>query len=142
MFRSLFVFVVLIALSISVQAQKSVLGVWKVVDPSSNDILNHVQIFEFQGKVYGRVVKNVKLPADHRCAICPGELKNQLVLGMMVLEKLQFREGFYQSGKLLDVQSGKWYSCQMWLKNEDPDVLVIRNFLGFLYRTQYWYRVQ
>jgi hypothetical protein len=30
----------------------------------------------------------------------------------------------------------------MWLKEEDPDVLVVRGFLGFIYFTQYWYRVK
>jgi uncharacterized protein (DUF2147 family) len=122
--------------------QKKVIGTWKAIDNGTNDVRVHVQIFEFEGKLYGKVVKLVKSSNDQRCTICPGELRNKPLLGMMVLEKLQLQNGFYQNGKLLDTQSGRWYSCQMWLKEEDPDILVVRGFLGFIYKTQYWYRVE
>jgi uncharacterized protein (DUF2147 family) len=122
--------------------QKKVIGTWKAVDNGTNDVRVHVQIFEFEGKLYGKVVKLVKSSNDQRCTICPGELRNKPLMGMMVLEKLQLQNGFYQNGKLLDTQSGRWYSCQMWLKEEDPDILVVRGFLGFIYKTQYWYRVE
>jgi uncharacterized protein (DUF2147 family) len=140
--KSLIAFLLLILLFSTYSfAQKTVVGTWKAVDDATNDVRAHVQIFEFQGKMYGKVTKMVKLAPDQKCSLCPGDLKDQPIMGMLMLEKLQFRDGFYKNGKMLDIQNGKWYSCQMWLKDEDPDVLVIRNFLGFIYRTQYWYRV-
>lgn len=132
---------ILCSFAVPLSAQKTVIGTWKAVDDATNDVRAHVQIFEFQGKIYGKVIKMVKLDAEQRCSLCPGDLKDQPILGMLILEKLQLRDGFYKNGKMLDIQSGKWYSCQMWLKDEDPDVLVIRTFLGFIYRTQHWYRV-
>jgi uncharacterized protein (DUF2147 family) len=127
----------------SLMAQKkTIIGTWKAVDNGTNDVRVHVQIFEFEGKLYGKVVKLIKNPSDQKCTICPGELRNKPLMGMMVLEKLQLQNGFYQNGKLLDTQSGRWYSCQMWLKEEDPDILVVRGFLGFIYKTQHWYRVE
>lgn len=129
-------------LVISLSAQSSVLGTWKVVDNVTNDVKYHVQMFEFEGRMYGKVVKMVKVPVDQKCTLCPSDLKNQPVLGMVVMEKLLLSGGFYKNGRMLDPQNGRWYSCQMWLKEEDPDVLVVRGFLGFIYFTQYWYRVK
>lgn len=121
---------------------QSIIGTWKVVDGTTNDIKYHVQIFNFEGRYYGKVVKMVKLPGNMTCQLCPSDLRNQPIQGMLIAEKLQLINGFYQNGKLLDPLNGRWYSCQMWLKEEDPDVLVVRGFLGFLYSTQYWYRVE
>jgi uncharacterized protein (DUF2147 family) len=123
-------------------AQNSIIGTWKVVDNSTNDIRYHVQIFNFEGRVYGKVIKMVKLPGDMKCALCPSDLRDQPIQGMLLVEKLQLMNGFYKNGKMLDPLSGRWYSCQMWLKEEDPDVLVVRGFLGFIYSTQYWYRIE
>ena len=136
-------FITLFFFSLQLTAQQSnIIGVWKTVDDQSKDVRVHIQIYEFEGRLYGKIVKLFKTPAGMRCSICPGDLKDQPILGMVVVEKLQLINGFFKNGKILDPQDGKWYSCQMWLKDGDPNVLVVRGFLGFLYRTQNWYRVQ
>jgi uncharacterized protein (DUF2147 family) len=76
------------------------------------------------------------------CDKCPGERKNQPILGMIVLTDMLKKEGFYQSGDILDPEKGKWYSCKLWLKDGDPNTLVVRGYIGPFYRTQYWYRQQ
>jgi uncharacterized protein (DUF2147 family) len=135
--------IVFFIFSLHLAAQEaSIVGVWKSVDDQSKDVRVHIQIYEFEGRKYGKIIKLFKSPSGMRCSICPGDLKDQPILGMVVVEKLQLVNGFYKNGKILDPQDGKWYSCQMWLKDGDPNVLVVRGFLGFLYRTQNWYRVE
>jgi uncharacterized protein (DUF2147 family) len=136
------IYLFLLLLSTPVLAQNDIKGVWKVVDNTTNDVLYHVELFPFQNRTYGKVVKTVKMPASQVCQLCPGDLRNQPIQNMVVVEKMQLSGGFYKNGKLLDPQTGRWYSCQMWLKEEDQDVLVVRGFLGFIYFTQYWYRVR
>jgi uncharacterized protein (DUF2147 family) len=140
--QSILYFLFSVVLSASAAAQDGIKGVWKVVDNTTNDVKYHVQLFDFEGRTYGKVVKMVKMPAGSTCPLCPGDLRNQPVMNMMVVEKMQLSNGFFKNGKMLDPNTGRWYSCQMWLKEEDPDVLVVRGFLGFIYFTQYWYRVQ
>ena len=42
---------------------------------------------------------------------------------------------------ILDPEKGKWYGCKLWLKDGDPNTLVVRGSIGPFYRTQYWYKV-
>jgi uncharacterized protein (DUF2147 family) len=63
-------------------------------------------------------------------------------MGMILLVEMKQKEGFWQSGSILDPEKGKWYNCKIWLKDGDPNTLVVRGYIGPFYRTQYWYRVQ
>lgn len=116
-------------------------GAWKTVDDETGEAKSHVEIYESDGKHWGKIVKLLKHSPDRRCEKCPGERKNQLVLGMVIVENLEFKEGYLQGGKILDPEKGKWYACKMWLKEGDPNVLVVRGYLFGFYRTQYWYRL-
>lgn len=116
-------------------------GTWKTIDDNTGEAKSHVQLVEKDGKLTGKVVKLLKSAPDRLCDKCPGERKNQPVLNMIILENMQRKEGYWQSGRILDPEKGKWYTCSMWLKDGDPNVLVVRGYLGPFYRTQYWYRV-
>lgn len=116
-------------------------GTWQTIDDGNNQPKSHVEINEQGGKYYGKVLKLLQKPADTRCEKCPGERKNQLVVGMIVAENLILEDGFLQKGKILDPENGKTYTCKMWLKEGDPNTLVVRGYLFGFYRTQYWHRV-
>lgn len=128
-------------LSSMLQGQ-SITGTWKTIDDETNEAKSHLELFMGDGKLYGKVVKLLKSAPDKRCDKCPGERKDQPILGMIVLVNMKEKEGFWQSGDILDPEKGKWYSCKMWLKDGDPNTLVVRGYIGPFYRTQYWYRVQ
>lgn len=134
---TLFLFV---GLTITLQAQ-SFMGTWKTIDDETNEAKSHLQLFMGDGKLYGKVVKLLKSPPDRLCDKCPGERKNQPVMGMILLVDMKEKDGYFQGGSILDPEKGKWYNCKMWLKENDPNVLVVRGYLGPFYRTQYWYRV-
>lgn len=123
-----------------IQAQ-SITGTWKTVDDETNEAKGHLDLFMGDGKLYGKISKLLKSTPDKRCDNCPGDRKNQPILGMIVLVDMKEKDGYWQSGNILDPEKGKWYSCKIWLKNGDPNTLVVRGYIGPFYRTQYWYRV-
>lgn len=125
----------------ALQAQSSVSGIWKTVDDETGEAKSHLQLYEADGKLYGKVVKLLKSAPDKLCDKCPGERHNKPVMGMIVVVNLQQKGGFWQSGDILDPEKGKWYGCKLWLKDGDPNTLVVRGSIGPFYRTQYWYRV-
>lgn len=137
----LFLALLLCGLSVSLQAQ-SITGAWKTIDDETGEAKSHVELFVGgDGKLYGKVTKLLKSSPDRLCDKCPGERKNQPILGMIVLVNMKEKSGHWQSGSILDPEKGKWYDCKLWLKDGDPNTLVVRGYLGPFYRTQYWYRV-
>lgn len=124
----------------SAQAQ-SVIGTWKTVDDNSGEARSHIQIFESSGKFYGKIEKLLQKPPTTLCDKCPGDRKDQPLIGMVLLVNMVLADGMWQAGDILDPEKGKWYSCKMWLKEGDPNTLVVRGYLGPFYRTQYWHRL-
>lgn len=120
---------------------QSPLGVWKTIDDETGEAKSHVQLYEQGGQLFGKVSQLLKSSPDRKCDKCPGDRKDKPVLQMVILENMQMKNGYWQSGRILDPEKGKWYTCSIWLKEDDPNVLVVRGYLGFFYRTQYWYRV-
>lgn len=122
------------------------IGTWKTIDDKTNQPKSHIEIYEKGGKLYGKVVKFLRANADpnRRCTDCSGSKKNQLIMGMNVLENMELKDGMWKNGVITDPENGKEYSCRMWLKQGNPNELVVRGFLGIslLGRSQTWYRVQ
>ena len=120
---------------------QSAIGVWKTIDDENGQAKSHVQIYEQGGKLYGKVVQILTERPDRLCDKCPGERHNQPEMGMIIMENMAFNDGYWQGGRILDPEKGKWYTCKIWLKEGNPNVLVVRGFVGPFYRTQYWYRM-
>jgi uncharacterized protein (DUF2147 family) len=139
MLRILF-FLTILTVGTQLSAQ-SVTGTWKTIDDATNEAKSHLELTLTNGKLNGKVTKLLKSAPDKICTECPDERKGQKIMGMTVVEGLYLKDGFYQGGRILDPEKGKWYSCKMWLKDGDPNVMVVRGSVGPFYRTQYWYRV-
>ena len=127
--------------SMTLPAQNLV-GTWKTIDDETKEAKSYVQLYEENGQLKGKVIKLLKSDPNRICTECPGERKGKPILNMVVVENMQLKDGYYQGGSILDPEKGKWYTCKMWLKDGDPNALVVRGYISFLYRTQYWYRVQ
>lgn len=121
---------------------QSPVGVWKTIDDETGQAKSHVEITESNGKLQGKVVKLLLHSPDRLCEKCPGDLKNQKIMGMTILENMIQKSGMWKGGKILDPEKGKFYTCEMWLADGDPDVLEVRGYVAFFYRTQKWYRVK
>ena len=141
--RLLSLFVLLFVSSGTLIAQSSPIGIWKTIDDKTGEAKSHVEIFEQNGKFHGKVVRLLRKGPETRCENCSGAKKNQLILGMLVVENLRLSEGFWQGGTIIDPESGNEYTCSVWFDRGQSNELRVRGrHWSGLYRTQTWYRVQ
>jgi len=125
----------------STQAQ--VTGRWKTIDDETKEAKSIVEVFEKDGKIYGKVVEILN-PArkGSKCQNCKGEDKDKPILGLTIIKGLKKDGNEYTDGEILDPQKGKLYSCT--LKLDGNDKLSVRGYMGIslLGRSQTWYRVK
>lgn len=127
---------------ISAQSQ-SVIGKWKTIDDETGAAKSVVEIYEANGKIYGKVVQILeKGKEDKLCEECKGDKKNKPIKGLVIIDGLSKNGKEWDGGKIIDPRSGKEYKCAISLENENK--LKVRGYVGFslLGRTQYWTRVK
>ena len=128
-----------------VSAQTSPIGRWKTIDDDTNLPKSIIEIFEKDGQLFGKIEKIFRKPNEEqnpKCDKCSGEKKDQLIIGMQILNGLKKdSDAKWVDGEILDPDNGKTYSCKITLI-EDGKKLKIRGFIGFslLGRTQIWDR--
>ncbi|XLS30451.1 DUF2147 domain-containing protein [Flavobacteriaceae bacterium M23B6Z8] len=137
---SCFLFLVIFFISGSTQAQQ-IFGQWKTVDHETGEVRSIVEIYEEEDKVYGRIVEVlVKEKKGGKCTLCPGEKKNKPLKGLVIIEGLEKDEEAYEGGTVIDPAKGKKYRCKIWVDEEKPDILNVRGYVSFFYKTQQWIR--
>lgn len=119
---------------------QDVTGRWQTIDDESGEAKSVVEIYERDGRYFGKVEDLLLKPDDTLCENCKGALKDEPVVGMEIITGMEKKGDEYSGGEILDPESGKVYRARMWL--EDDDRLKVRGYLGFLYRTQTWQRVE
>lgn len=121
---------------------QSVVGKWKTIDDKTGKAKSVVEIYESNGKVYGKVVEIVD-PAkrDKKCEKCEGIDKNKPVLGLVIIKGLSKDGAEYNGGKIVDPETGSVYKC--FIKLEGKDKLTVRGYMGIalIGRSQTWIRV-
>jgi len=128
----------------AITMQPSPVGRWITVDDATGKAKSVVQIWEEDGRLYGKIEQllqpDPKYP-NPQCVRCVGELKDKPVIGMRILWDLRKNGDMWSGGMVLDPENGKSYHCSLELK-DDGNRLRIRAFVGFswLGRTQYWLR--
>lgn len=133
----------ILVLFIGVVNAQSVVGSWKTIDDESGVEKSIVEIYQKDGKIYGKVKEILnKERADVVCDRCDGEKKDQPVQGMVIIEDMEKDGDQYSGGTILDPEKGKEYKCKIWVDEDNPNILNVRGYIAFLYRTQYWKRVQ
>ena len=118
-------------------------GIWKTIDDNTSEPKSHIEIYEENGNLYGKVIKLLSSPEDKLCDQCPGDKKMQPILGLTVIEKLKPFQDYWKGGTILDPENGKEYKCSVWIAKDNKDILKVRgkHWTG-LYRTQTWHRVR
>lgn len=111
-------------------AGEGVVGYWTTIDDETNTPKSVVQIYEYQGKVYGRVVELFQ--NKEAVAKLPDEPK---IKGLDVIWDMEQKKDKFTGGKILDPKTGKVYACDMW---RDGDKLIVRGKIAFLGRNQTW----
>jgi len=118
----------------------AVTGLWQTIDDKTGQPKSVVELFERDNALFGRVVKifpRAGKSDNPVCKKCPGDLKNQPVLGMEVVQGLQKEGAVWSNGKILDPENGKRYTCKLW---QEHGRLQVRGYLMMFYRTQEWLR--
>lgn len=141
--KSVFIYILGFIFSLQLCTAQTVVGKWKTIDDETGEAKSIVEIYQQNGKIYGKVV-NIINPEkrDGLCEKCKGDRKNKPVLGMQIIDGLTKDDDEYSDGKILDPEKGKEYKCKIWLDEDDRNKLYVRGYIAFFYRTQNWYRVE
>lgn len=119
---------------------QSIVGKWKTIDDNSGKPRSVVEIYERDGKVFGKVVKTFPEPGedpDPICDECEGEKNGQKIIGMEIITDMKYdkKNDQYEKGEILDPENGNVYDCKLWIEDGN---LKVRGYLLFFYRTQTW----
>ena len=120
---------------------QSILGKWKTIDDETGKEKSIVEIFEKQGKVYGKIIEIFETENRHRkCEKCEGEDKNKPILGLIIIKGLKKSGEVYEGGKITDPKNGSSYNCKISMEGKDK--LIVRGYIGFSLfgRSQNWIR--
>ena len=133
--------VVLIWLSSLLNGQNEIFGLWKAIDDVDGQATSHIEIFEEDGRLHGKIAKILEGPDDALCDQCEGDKKDQPILGMEIIWDMELKGANWKGGRILDPENGKTYKCKIKL---NEDILEVRGYIGIptLGRTQKWYRVK
>ncbi len=122
----------------------SIVGAWKSIDDNTGKPRSIVRISQNAGLYDGMIEKGFHEPNEDpnpKCDKCQGELKDQPIIGMKIINQLKKHEDEYKDGTIMDPDNGKIYQCKLWLE-DDGKKLKVRGYIGPLFRTQTWLRVE
>lgn len=133
-----------------VQAQEykadDVLGKWNTIDDETGKKKSVVEIYKDGDKLYGKILELFRTPDQDPDPICDECDKddpryNQKIVGMVILEGLEWDDDEWDDGTIMDPKTGKVYSCKLWLKDRK---LQVRGYMGFslIGRSQTWVRAE
>jgi uncharacterized protein (DUF2147 family) len=140
--KAIFTFL-LVAVAGIFSASAQVTGKWKTIDDETGQAKSIVEVYEQNGKIYGKVVEILN-PAkkDAKCTNCKGADKDKPINGLIIIKGLKKDGNEWTDGDILDPQKGKLYSCT--IKLDGADKLSVRGYVGIsmLGRSQTWHRVK
>jgi uncharacterized protein (DUF2147 family) len=132
----------------TVAPDKAVLGYWKHVDDDTGKAQSIFKLFEYQGKLVGKIVKVFPKAGEKPqtvCSECEGRQKDKPVVGLIffwdfVRDKENNRK--WVDGKILNPADGKTYSCEAEL-SADAKTLNVFGYVRILVKvggTSVWQR--
>jgi len=126
-------------------AQMTPVGVWKTIDDDGKTEKSLVRISESGGVYTGTVEKIFDASkADSKCDKCTDDRKDKPVAGLQIIRNVRQDaedKTVWGGGEILDPANGKSYKTR--LKPVDGGkTMEMRGYIGILYRTQVWHRVE
>lgn len=126
--------------------EQSAVGRWTTIDDETKKPKSVVTLYEEGGKLYGKIEKLFREPTEEQnplCDKCEGALKNQPIIGMVILRDLKKDGNEWTGGTILDPANGKTYKCKLAIEDGGKK-LKLRGFIGIalIGRTQYWVRAE
>ena len=121
-------------------------GRWTTIDDETKKPKSVIAIYEEDGKLFGKIEKIFPEPGekpDPVCEKCEGTLKNQPILGMVIMRNLKKDDDEWSGGTILDPKNGKTYKVKIAIEDKGKK-LKVRGYVGMslLGRTQHWVRAE
>ncbi len=122
---------------------QSVVGKWRTIDDETGKPKSIVEIYKKEGKVFGKIIELINpSEPDPVCDKCEDERKDQKIVGMEIIRDMEQNGKEWEDGTILDPKKGEVYDCKIWVDEDNPNVLNVRGYVLFFFRTQTWERVQ
>lgn len=122
------------------------IGYWKTIDDVSGKPKSIIQIWKSDNNVLkGKVIKvfgKNGAVQDKICNACQGDYHDKPIVGMVIISGLKANQSQWGSGRILDPENGKTYSCSLRVA-ENGKKLNVHGYIGIpiLGRSQIWERV-
>lgn len=117
---------------------QSIFGTWKTIDDETGKPKSIVEIFEKDGKAFGKIIKLFREPNENQdpiCDKCTDDRKDQKILGMEIIREMMQDDDEWEDGTIMDPKKGTVYDCKMWVEDGN---LQVRGYIAFFFRTQTW----
>lgn len=122
---------------------QSIIGKWKTIKSETGEVRSIVEVFEKNGKIYGKVIQIMdEDDRNNLCTDCEGDDKNKKIEGLVLIKDFEKDGDYYINGTITNPENGKVYRSQLWLKDDDPNILNVRGYMGFFYKTMEWKRLR
>lgn len=117
-------------------------GQYKQIDDKTGKMKSIIELSIRNGKLYG-TIKKLYVETDSNqliCSNCKGDQKNHPFIGLKVILGMENQgDEWYKDDSILDPGSGRTFTGKVWV--EEPGIIKVRGYLGALYRTQTWYKI-
>ena len=129
-------------MSVAAFAQTAV-GKWNTIDDKTGKKKSTVELYKVEGKLYGKIT--YLYPREGReenpkCNECTDDRKGKPLVGLQIVRGLEWNGKEWEKGTIVDPENGKVYKCKLWV-DENGTKLSLRGYIGPLYRTQTWEKV-
>lgn len=138
--KALIILSVLFISAAAAMAADNVVGLWRGVDENTGDSTMYTFIYEYQNKLYGRMVVTFDEGVMKDFINRPGDkaelwVGNPSYAGMDIIWGMEDRGNRWKRGNICDPKEGKIYASELW---RDGDNLVVRGKIGPFGRNQTW----
>lgn len=127
-------------------AQASPLGLWKTFDDDGKTEKSLIRVTEVGGVLQGKIEKIFDPTRQNaKCDKCEGERKDQPILGMVIFSGAKQDEddkSIWIGTEIVKPDEGKVYKKIRVQLAEGGKVLKVRGYIGFLFQTREWVRVE
>ncbi len=112
---------------------KAYLGKWEITGGSI------IEIYQKGNLLYGKINKRADHPISNRNGLDnnnPNEqLKSRKLLGIDILENLEYNDGVLSGGTIYNADSGSSYTVKVWIENDNLNTCYIRAYKSILFKT-------
>lgn len=142
-FMRIFFFLITVFALNSYTFSQSIEGKWITIDEKTDKEKSVVEIYEKDGKFFGKIVEFLEEGAnpDDACEHCKGEMKGKKLMGYDVLKNFEKDGKKYKNGTVTDPENDKTYDAKIWVDEKDSSILNLRAYVAMVYKTIQWKRV-